>query len=210
MAQSPSANRYPYQTMTLTGEGQVTTTPDLAVIRLGVQTTGYDLSQIQSENAQISQNVINALKQTGITDIKTIQYSINKIYDYEDDIQIDKGYSVKHILEIKTDNINQVGNILDIAVNMGSNLVESISFELSEPEIFYQQALNLAIDNAIQKAKSISTNLHTKLNPIPVRIIEGNVSPIPMQQFQRESTTTPIVPGELKIEADVTTDFIYG
>lgn len=209
MAQSLSTNRYPYQSMTLTGEAHVTTTPDLAVIHLGVQTTGYDLSQIQSENAQVSQNIIDALKQAEVTEIKTIQYSIDKMYDYDDGTKIDKGYSVKHIFEIKTDDIEQIGNLIDIAVNMGANIVESISLELSDPELYYQQALNLAIDNAIEKAKSITTNLNIKLNPVPVRIVEGTASPIPMQQFQREAVTTPIVPGELTIEALVTTDFIY-
>lgn len=209
MAESISNNSYSKHTMTLTGQGHVAVTPDLAVIRLGVQTTGYNLSQIQTENARISQRIIQALRQAGITDLKTMQYSIDKIYDYVDGKQINKGYSVQNILEIKTNNINQVGNIIDLAVNMGSNIVLSISFELSEPELYYQHALNLAVDNAIQKAKAISTNLHIGLNPIPIRIIEGNTSPIPMQQFQRDIAATPIVPGNLRIEAIVTADFFY-
>jgi uncharacterized protein YggE len=84
MAQSLSVDRYPYDTMTLTGQGTVMATPDLAVIRLGVQTTGYDLPKIQSENAQISQRVIQALGLVGITEIKTIQYAIDKVYEYRD------------------------------------------------------------------------------------------------------------------------------
>lgn len=209
MTESLSNNSYPRHTMSLTGQGHVTVTPDLAVIRLGVQTTGYNLSQIQTENARISQRIIQALSQAGITDLKTMQYSIDKIYEYADGKQIDKGYSVQNILEIKTNNINQVGNIIDLAVKMGSNIVLSISFELSEPGLYYQHALNLAVNNAIEKAKTISTNLHIGLNPIPIRIIEGNAPPVPMQQFQRDIAATPIVPGNLRIEAFVTADFFY-
>ena len=205
-----SVNYYPHHAMTLTGLGHVMATPDLAVIRLGVQTTGYNLSEIQPENAQISQRVIQALRQAGITEIKTIQYSIDKVYEYEAGKQIDKGYSVRNILEIKTSNIDQVGNIIDTAVTMGSNIVISISFELSDPELYYEQALNLAVDNAIQKAKTISTNLHVRLNPIPIRIIEGSSdSPFPRQQLQYDVAATPILPGDLKIEAFVTADFFY-
>ena len=209
MAQPLSMNHYPNCTMTLTGQSHVMAAPDLAVIRLGVQTTGFNLPQIQSENAQISQRVLQALSQAGVTEIKTIQYSINKIYEYEDGKQIDKGYSVQNILEIQTNNIDQTGNIIDTAVNAGANVVISISFELSDPALYYEQALNLAIDNAVQKAKSISSNLYIRLNPIPIRIVDGSALPIPLQQVQRDVAATPIIPGDLRIEAFVTADFIY-
>lgn len=209
MAHSLSVNHCPNYTMTLTGRGHVTATPDLAVIRLGVETTGYNLTQIQAENAQISQRIIQAVSQYKITDIKTVQYLIDKKYEYQDGNQIDKGYSVRHILEIKTSNIDEAGIIIDTAVNAGANIVESVSFELSEPEIYYQQALNLAIDNAMEKAQAISANIHIRLNPIPIRIIEDSAAPVPMLGFQRTDTATPIIPGELRIEAVVTADFSY-
>lgn len=209
MAQSSSVNRYPFDTMTLTGQGFVVTAPDLAVIRLGVQTTGYDIPQIQTENAQITEMVIRALKKAGVTEIKTIQYAIDKMYEYEDGKQIENGYTVRNSLEIKTNDLDHVGAIIDAAVNMGANIVTSVSFELTEPQLYYQHALNLAMDNAIQKAKSISTNLRVRLNPVPIRIIEGSTSPVPSQQLQRSFATTPIIPGELRIDAFVTADFSY-
>jgi uncharacterized protein YggE len=92
---------------------------------------------------------------------------------------------------------------------MGANVVESISFELSDPQLYYQRALNLAVENAIQKAKSITANLHIRLTPVPIRIIEGSTLPVPMQQLQREAAATPIMPGELRIGAFVTADFQY-
>lgn len=208
MVPSNSANRYPNNTMTLTGQGAVTATPDLAIIRLGIQTTGYNLSRIQSDNAQANQNIIQALNQAGYTDIRTAQYTIDKAYDYQDGNQIDKGYTVRNILEIKTNNVSQVGAIIDTAVEMGANVVESISFELSNPQLYYQRALNLAINNAIQKAKSIADNLHIKLFSIPTHIVENSASPAPVQEFQRQVATT-ILPGELNVEAFITANFLY-
>ncbi len=209
MAQAPSSNHYITSTMTLFGQGHVSTTPDLAVIRLGVQTTGSNLSQIQPENAQITQRVIQALLEANITDIRTIQYTIDKVYEYEDGRQIDKGYAVQNILEIRTNQIEQVGSIVDTAVNMGANVVSSISFVLSEPELYYKQALNLAVEDAIQKAKAISATLHVRLNPIPIRIIEGSTLPAPMQKLQFDVATTPIISGDISIEAFITADFLY-
>ena len=208
MVPSNSANRYPNNTMTLTGQGAVTATPDLAVIRLGVQTTGYNLSRIQSDNAQVNQNIIQALNQAGYTDIRTAQYTIDKAYDYQDGNQVDKGYTVRNVLEIKTNNVSQVGAIIDTAIEMGANIVESISFELSNPQLYYQRALNLAINDAIQKSKSIADNLHIKLFTIPTHIVENSASPAPVQEFKRQVATT-ILPGELNVEAFITADFLY-
>jgi len=195
--------------MTLTGQGQVTTVPNIAVIRLGVQTTGENLVDIQSENAQIAQVIIQALQRMGISDIKTFQYSIDKLYDYENGRQIDRGYSVRNILEIRTTNLDMAGNIIDTAVNLGANVVDLISFDVANREYYYQQALNMAIMNAMQKAKSISMNLGIPADPAPIRIVENSVTPVQPYFRQELAATTPIMPGNIKIEASVTVDFSF-
>lgn len=209
MTNSLADNNFRCKMMTLSGQGNVTLVPNTAVIRLGVETTGENLLSIQNENSQKIQSILQALKRLGLTDVKTYQYSIDKVYDYENGNRIDKGYSVRNILEIKTKNMEQVGNIIDIAVNVGANVVDLISFQVSEPEFYYQQALNLAINNAIQKSKSVSMNLGMKIDPVPMQIVENSVSPTPKQQFQREVAATPIVPGDIQIEASVTVVFLY-
>ncbi len=196
------------RTMTLTGQGQVTAVPNIALIRLGVQTTGENLADTQSGNAQISQSIIQALQRMGISDIKTSQYSIDKVYDYEDGRQIDRGYSVRNILEIKTPNLDRAGNIIDAAVNSGANVVDLISFDVANREYYYQQALNMAVMNAMQKAKSISMNMGIPTDPVPIHIIENSTSYV-QPYFRQELAATPIMPGNIQIEASVTVDFAF-
>lgn len=197
------------RTMILNGYGEITVVPNVAVIHLGVQTTGENVVAIQSENAQITQSVIQALQRMGVTDIKTFQYTIDKIYDYENGRQIDKGYSVRNILEIRTTNLDMVGNIIDTAVNSGANLIELISFDVNNREYYYQQALNIAVMNAIQKAKSISMNLGIPAEPVPIKIVENSITPIQTFYRQELAATTPIMPGNIRIEASVTVDFAF-
>ncbi len=199
----------PYNTMTLTGQGQVTVEPDTAVIRLGIQLTGDNLESIQMQNALISQAILDALGQMGVTDIKTFQYAIDKNYIYEDGTRIDRGYTVRNLIEIKTHTMEFVGTIIDTAVNAGANVVDLISFELSNPEIYYQQALNLAVMNAIEKAKSIGRNLGIQVDLIPKSIIENSTLARPPQPYQRELAATPIIPGNMTVEANITAEFAY-
>lgn len=204
-----SDNNLHNRIMTLTGQGQITAVPNIAVIHLGVETRGENLVNIQAENAQITQSIIQALQRMGVTDIKTYQYSINKIYDYENGRQIDRGYSVRNILEIRTTNLDRVGNIIDTAVNMGANVVELISFDISNREYYYQQALNMAVMNAIQKADSIAMNLSFSAEPVPIKITENSTPPIQPYFRQELAATTPIMPGNIIIEANVTVDFAF-
>ena len=200
-----------HNTMILAGTGQVTAVPDLTILRLGFQTSGENLVEAQNENARISQAVLRSLQQLGITDIRTYAYNINKIYENEDNKQIDKGYSVRNILEIRTNNLDQVGYVIDTAVYYGANIVDLIEFRISDKEAYYLQALNLAIENAIIKADSIAKNLGLLNPPSPIRIIEIGTTPVPTRLLgSREAAfTTPIEPGSKQIEANVNIEFIY-
>jgi len=209
MFESFTNGQFLFRSMTLTGQGQVTAVPDMAVIRLGIQLTESDLASVQSQNALLSQAVLDALRRMGITDIKTFQYSIDKYYEYDNGTPIDRGYTVRNILEIKTRDTDLLGTIIDTAVNAGANVVDLISFEVSNPEYYYQRALNLAVMDAIEKAKSISNNLGTQVEPIPINITESSSMPRPPQPFQRELAATPIIPGNVTIEANISAEFVY-
>lgn len=200
-----------YNIMTLTGKGQVTALTDIATLRLGVQTTGIDLTEIQEDNARQSQAIIESLKQLGITDIQTFEYNISKLYEYENNKRIDKGYSVRNILKIRMDDTDLVGEAIDTAVYHGANVVDFISFEVSNPSTYYQQALNLAILDATEKAKSIADELCIIVDLIPIRIEENSIQPTPSRLFSlREGeASTPIESGSEQIVATVTVEFVY-
>jgi uncharacterized protein YggE len=198
-----------FRSMTLTGLGHVTLIPDVAVIRLGVQLAGSDLAAVQAQNAKQSQAVLDALHRMGITDIKTFQYTIDKYFENVNGTSVDRGYTVRNIFEIRTDDVSAVGSLIDAAVGAGANVVDLISFEASNPDLYYQQALNLAVADAIEKAKSISVSLDIPVEMVPVSITENSAAPRPMQTFQREFAATPVVPGNITVEASVTAEFIY-
>lgn len=203
----------PRKKMIFNGMGQVTVNPDLAILRLGVQTTGENVTTVQSENAKISRQVLDSIRQLGVTDIKTYQYQIEKLYEYDNGKRIDRGYSVRNIFEIRTGNIGQVGIIIDTAVNNGANIVDLISFDVAAPELYYQQALNKAVNNAIQKARSVASNLRIMFDPVPTLISENSLQPVPYTPTfaarGEVAYTTPIELGSMQIEASVKVEFEY-
>jgi uncharacterized protein YggE len=209
MFESIMSGQVLFRTMTLSGQGRITLVPDVAVIRLGVQLTGADLEEVQSQNAIQSQAVLDALHRMGVTDIRTFQYAIDKYYENVNGTSVDRGYTVRNIMEIRTNDTGQVGAVIDAAVNAGANVVDLISFEVANSERYYQQSLNLAVADAIEKAKSISTELGIPIDPTPISITENSSMPRPIQPFQRELAATPIVPGTVTVEADISAEFAY-
>ncbi|SFR95428.1 SIMPL domain-containing protein [Anaeromicropila populeti] len=204
-------NSWRYNAMTLTGTGLVNAVPDTAVIRLGVQTTGENLIEVQRENAEKMEQVLEALQQFDVMEIQTAEYAINKIYEYENNTRIDRGYSVRNILEINTSSLGETGMLIDAAVNAGANVIEAVEFQVSKRETYYMQALNLAVMNAYQKAKSILKNIGVTSEPVPRNIIENTGMAVPMRNgVVREAlSSTPIEMGSKQIEASVTVEFVY-
>ncbi len=200
-----------HNTMILNGNGQVNAVPDEAVLRLGVQTEGENLQTIQANNAELSQAVLQAIHQLGVDDIKTFQYDINKNYEFVDGRQVDKGYTVRNILEIRTDNLGLVGALIDTAVYYGANIVDLIQFEVSDTSRYYLQALNLAVADAFEKARSIADSIGLSLHPYPRKITENSTPAVPFRAINvREGAfATPIEAGTNQIEASVTVEFRF-
>lgn len=214
---APSLSHNNRPSIEVTGEGTVSAAPNKAIIVLGVITESPSLSTAQSENASAVTNVINAMLRLNIPreQIQTVTYRIEIQYNYEDGTQIFRGYRVTHLLQITIDSVEQTGLVVDTAVNSGANFVSTIRFTIANSEIFYNQALSTAIQNAGNKANTIARTLGATLVRTPVKITEETrviEPPIPFQASlltEGAAIPTPIQPGELEIRAVVRAQYTY-
>lgn len=219
-SQMPTAATHFYQQRQLNqlhvfAEGTVKIQPDTAIVTLGVQTENEEVQIAQSENAVRTNQIIQMLTDMGISqpDIQTADYRIDVLYDFENGNQQLRGYRVMHLLQVTVKQIDNVGEIIDTSVQGGANIVSNVQFVLRQPEIAYNQALSLALNNAQQKARIIAATLHVNINETPVHIEESNQisPPTPFQTalFAKSETATPMMPGQLEITARITAQFEY-
>lgn len=199
----------------VTGEGIISVKPDTAKIHVGVITENIELSIAQQQNSSTGTKVINSLLSLGIDkrQIQTFEYRIEPIYDYEQGKQIFRGYKVTHILEVNIEDISMTGKVVDTAVQNGANYVANIQFTSKFTESHYNQALTLALNNSIEKAKTIASTLRVSLITVPTLIKEEGslIQPFESQQaaFAKGFTSTPIEPGQHKIKANISAEFKY-
>lgn len=199
--------------MIITGKGNINAAADRASVILGVVTEGPELKSIQQENAAKMSEILDAIKRIGIRekDIGTHSYHINMIYDYLGNKQVFKGYRVTNTVKVELQDIQKAGEVIDAAVSAGANLVESIDFTISDPSKYYSEALELAVMDAVRKAKDIEKTLDIIVDDIPVNITEETDSFIPMVKstISAYEASTPIKPGLIDITATVKAVFTY-
>ncbi len=201
--------------MTVTGNGEIIAQPDYVQIQIEVRTEGKDVSLAQQENARIMNRVIESLLALNIPReaIQTTAYTISPNYDYIEGRQVFRGYEVQNAITVKITDISQAGTVIDTAIQNGANHVSAIQFKIEDSDAYYQRALNLALINAIAKAKSMAETMRVPLQPIPIKIVEEsqNSTPVPykLAQLSNQEFTTPIEQGTISINASVQVKFQF-
>ncbi|MDR4948539.1 SIMPL domain-containing protein [Neobacillus cucumis] len=199
----------------VTGEGTIHLQPDTASVNLGIITEMKELLAAQQQNSKDVAKVIEALRKLGIPAnlIQTSDYRIETEYDYDQGKQLFRDYKINHLLQVKIEDLSLIGKVVDTAVQNGVNFVSNIQFSLKDKDSFYLQALNLALNNATEKAKTIASNLNVTLIPTPSSVVEAGSTAQPIH-FQAEAlmkgtSSTPIEPGQVKISAVIAAEFHF-
>lgn len=201
--------------MTVTGNGEVISEPEYVQIQIEVRTEGKDVSLAQKENALIMNRVIGSLVELHIPReaIQTSAYTITPNYDYIEGRQVFRGYEVQNAITVKITDVSQAGTVIDTAIQNGANHVSAIQFKIENTDAYYQKALNVALINAIEKAKSMANTLHVPLQPIPIEIIEESyhVTPVSYKsvQMSNQEFMTPIEQGRIHINSSVRVKFRF-
>ena len=148
----------------VTGEGTITMEPDLAVLNIGVETTGETVGEANGDAARAMDAIVTALGDLGIegVDVQTRSFNIFPMYEYgevfENGRRINKqtlvGYRVSNSASIKIRNLEAVGEVIDKVASAGGDAtrINGISFTVEDPKPFMEQLREMAVIDAIAKA----------------------------------------------------------
>lgn len=143
-------------TLTVQGSATVTLAPDMAEVTVGVSTVKDAVADAAETNAKLVNSVIDALKALGLTDadMTTQDFNVSPQYDYSSfGTQSVKGYQVHNSLRIVIRDLEQLGAILDAAMNAGANECYGVTFLATGAAEATDKALTLAIAEAARKAQ---------------------------------------------------------
>ena len=170
------------QTITVSGTGRASVTPDRFSFNVGVHTVGATVEAALNENNARVAAVIAALKKAGATDkdIQTSGFSIYPQQDYQQGkLPTILGYQVQNTITVRRTQIGEAGRLLQVAVNAGVNTSSGLQFEVSDPARGRDEALTAAFADAKAKATLLAQAAGRPLGSV-VAISEGTqVAPPP-------------------------------
>jgi uncharacterized protein YggE len=155
--QKPENTCDPSRNIQVSGAALVNVVPDRALIQLGVQSNGRTPKEVQARNAAMISRVIKALKELGVEpkDISTDRYVIQPLYEDWDSLRI-KGYRIFNVISITMRDVDKTSDAIAVAFQAGANQVVNVEFYTSELRKYRDQAREMAITAAREKADALS------------------------------------------------------
>ena len=142
----------------VSGTAVVNVTPDRVLIQLGVQSNGSTTQKVEAANSSTINKVLRALKAQGIAekDIVTDWYVIEPVYENYDSLYI-KGYRINNMVAVTLRDISKANQVIVAALNAGANQVINVEFYLSDLRKYRDQARELAMKAAQEKASDLAS-----------------------------------------------------
>jgi uncharacterized protein len=194
------------------GEATLTVKPDQARIDIAIVTQAETAQPAAAENAQKLEVVLAELRKLlgAAADIKTMSYALTPVYrsPKQGGSATIIGYTATNTVQVQTNDLSQLGKIIDAATQSSANRIESLRFMLKDEQATYTQALSEATMRARTKAEAMASALGLRI----VRVLsaeEGGSPPRPVLARTMEARAaapvaeTPVEPGSLEIRATV-------
>ena len=193
------------------GTGELKRAPDQAWVSIAAEARATTPADAQRQAAEAMTAVQKALRGARLPAdaIRTTGYTLQPDFQYEGGRARIRGYIARNQIEVRVDDLDRLGAAIDAAGASGATSMAGLRFDLKDRSGAEREALRLAVEDAMARARAIAAGANASLGPI-VRIEEqGGMRqpPMPYVAMARESAQaapTPITPGEIEISANVT------
>ena len=200
------------RTISVTGIGRSELAPDIAILSVGVSSSGASGREAMDANNTAMTAVVEGLKTLGIgvTDIQTTGLSLNANFDYSATPPKLLGYQASNGVTLKVKDVARLGEILDITVTNGANQINGLTFDVADKTAAMNDARTKAVQDARAKAELLAGVAGASVGRV-LSITEGYVSspgPIAVQTMRADSApSVPIAAGQVGMEAQVNVVF---
>jgi len=206
----------PVRTITVSAEGKVVVSPDIAKLSFSVVSEGANSKTLADNNIKQMNAAIDFIKSKGIDekDIKTTQYDLSPRYNYDKNTgrSYIYGYTLTQTVLVKIRDLTEVAEVLAGLPPLGINQISSVSFDIDDPEKFLTDARNQAFDKAKIKAENMAEKNNVSLGEvINFSEYQGSVpvayrNTLPMGAGGEVAALLQIQPGsqEVSIQVNVT------
>jgi hypothetical protein len=201
----------PMRTITVTGTGMVTLTPDIAYVYIGVHTQDASATTAMNQNNVQTQAVIEAIKALGVAeaDIQTTNFSVSPQPTYDNNgNQTGIVYVVDNTVYVTVRDLTKLGDLLDSSIQSGANNVYGISFDVADKTDALSQARLAAVQDARRQADELAGATNVQVGDVQT-ISYYDSTPQPVYYQARAvsmdgGSSVPVQAGSMQITTTVT------
>lgn len=162
------------------GAGKVSTTPDLARLLVGVRAQASSVSLAREQAAEAMTDLLDSIQANGVADedIQTTQFTIRSGLGPEcqqpppialSGQPVEQvSFCLENTVLVKVRDLDTVGTIVDDAVEAAGDLVQiqGVQFSLEDPSDLLDQAEEMAVKDAREKAQRLAQRMGVGLGPV--------------------------------------------
>lgn len=224
------------RTISVSGTGQVLASPDMAVVRLGVETRDRNLTRALADATRRISAITASLESLGVAakEIQTVSYNIGFVADTHGSGrpteppatmgspsagstpsspggQGSKGpagyFQVSDVAAVTVRELSKLGPILDGALSAGANRVDGVSFRIADPAPLEKKARAAAYRAAHEQALQLAKLSGQRLGRVLRIEAAGSPGPVVESGFRAALAAPAVNPGQLSVH--VTLHVVY-
>jgi uncharacterized protein YggE len=184
-AQAPGEPRP--RTVAVPGQGEVQAEPDRALVMLGIQARQLKLDEARAEVNQKVDAVLKLTRDLKIDSkyVRATRINIQPEYSYNKNARSLLGYNVTRQIEVDLRNLEQLGQLLERATDLGVNQLSEPRLDSSKRAELEREALAKAVADARLNAETLVKAAGGRLGPVRSMSASSNSVAPPMPFLRR-------------------------
>jgi uncharacterized protein YggE len=207
------------RTVSVSGSGEISAEPDLAYVTLGVEARKPTMAEARSEVARTVDKVLALTRDLRIdpklVNATRLQVQPEYSWNEKDRKRVLLGYLVSRQVQVEVRDLEQLGPLLERAVDAGVNQVSDPALDSSRRKQLERDAMAKAVEDARQNAEVLARAAGVKLGA--VRTLNGSSAAPPMPMYRRSMAMADAVAaappaetyqtGDMKFSASVSAEY---
>lgn len=154
----------------ITGYGETTVKPDIAVLHFSVEHTDKKSAEAKAEVDKRFNTLLKGLKKYNISekDIVASRIAVSPRYEYsqQERKQRHVGYSASRSIQVTVNDLTMLSDVMDLALSVEVNQIQRVEMASSKEEQLQQKAVELAIENAKTNGAALANSFGAALGKV--------------------------------------------
>src|SRR5215471_6288121 len=210
-------DRLPPKVVRVLGTSEVKVVPDRAVIEIGVEKQNASATVAKQMADAAARRLLASLRANGVDDkdVQTTFLSLQPQFDYRKGMRISY-FVAEQTLSVTVRDLARLDSLLESVIKAGGNRIDSIEYETSDLRKYRDQARDLAVKAAREKALALAQALGQQIGkaqsieevPEPTYRSAGLMSNVAYEQEARVRRAGPTTAaGQKTVSASVVVSF---